>query len=460
MTDQPEDFRQDRRRALQLLGGTVGGLMLAPYGCSRSDDEALATRFEAPPIANGYRFIQIVTPNTAGFDGLNGLTPGVMFSDNGAVVFYAPIRAEDAYALFKLELDFSKETPAIRNPGSVVRTGQELPGGQQVRRILIADINASGKTAFVADGFAKNNGENVVEQAPTLIVHDGPGRYERILGLSDRAPDGGSFGAAMGDVDITDEDNLFIVSAFATESRDVEQGVFHLPGASLSDARILAQSGQALRGTDSVNQSFGLIDARDQGDYVLQSHIQDAGMLQAAPGTSQSILFQGNASAPPGDGALLSGQQLFGAGFEDAGTGEVLLGPRSGISKTAAWVEHYGEATDTADQPQALFYRDGSQTRRIAETGDNIVAFSAPVLSGNGQLFYMQINRQDNPGMELRVTNGAEIRTILARGQKIDGKTVTSMLYGYHSEQADNQGRVVVYAELDDEPVLLLGIPV
>lgn len=470
MTDHTWKFRDDRRRTLKLLGGAVGGLMLGPYGCSRDSGEPPKTRFEAPPLANGYRFIRIVTLGDSGFEGMRGITPGVMLNEKGEVIFYAPIDGENAYALFRLQLDFSKETPAIGPRTSVVRTGQQLAGGQQVRRILIADTNARGHTAFIVDGFARNNGENVVEQAPTLYVQDTDRRNERILGLGDPAPDGATFGASLGDVDITDQNHIFIVSAFTTgprlstgraitfDTRDVEEGVFYLPEARLGEARTLLQSGQALRGTGAVNQSFGLIDARDEGHFLLQTRIQDAGMMQTTPGVASGVLYQGNATAPPGAGRMLTGAPLLGA--DQAGPAELLLGPRAGISATGAWVEHYGEATDDRDQPQVLYYSDGKEVHRIAETGKGITAFSAPVLSGNGQMFYMQINDEDNPGMELRVTDGADTRTILARGQEIDGKEVTALLHGYHSEQADSHGRVVVYAELDDEPALLLGFPV
>jgi hypothetical protein len=458
MADQPEDFRDDRRRAIKLLGGAAASLMLAPYGCSRGDPDAPKNIFAAPPLANDYRFISIVRSGQGGFSGMRRLTPGVMLNDAGEVLFYAQIDGQDAYALFKLTLDYTGDKPQVTERSTVVATGMELPGGQQVRRILIADTNASGHTAFVVDGFASNNGENVVEQAPTLYVHQGRKHFERVLGLSDSAPMGGSFGAAMGDVDLSDEGNIFVVSAFATEAGDVEQGVFHLPGASLGDARILVQSGQALRGTAAINQSFGLIDARDDGHFLLQAYIQDAAMMQASPGASSAVLYQGTATAPPGSGRMMSGPGLLGA--DQSGPGELLLGPRAGISATGAWVEHYGEADEGKDQPQALFYSDGTQIHRIAETGEGITAFSSPALSGNGQMFYMQINEQDKPGMELKVTNGASTRTILARGQEIDGRKVSSLLHGYHSEQADSQGRVVVYAELDGEPTLLLGYPV
>ena len=458
MADHSGDFRDDRRRALKLLGGAVGGLLLSPYGCSRTDPDLPTNIFAAPPLANAYRFIRIVTPGQGGFRGMRRLTPGVMLNDAGEVLFYAEIEGPDAYALFKLTLDFSAETPQVAEPSTVVATGMELPGGQQVRRILIADTNASGHTAFVVDGFAKNNGENVVQQAPTLYVQERPRHFERVLGLGDSAPRGGSFGAALGDVDISDENNIFVVSAFASEAGDVEQGVFHLPGARLGDARILTQSGQALRGTAAVNQSFGLIDARDDGHFLLQTHIHDAAMLGAGAGASSAVLYQGNATAPPGAGRMLTGAGLLGA--DQSGPGELLLGPRAGISATGAWVEHYGEASDGKDQPQVLFYSDGTETHRIAGTGSGITAFSSPVLSGNGQMFYMQINEQDNPGMELKVTNGTSTQTILARGQEIDGRKISSLLHGYHSEQADSQGRVVVYAEFDGEPALLLGFPV
>jgi hypothetical protein len=181
-------------------------------------------------------------------------------------------------------------------------------------------------------------------------------------------------------------------------------------------------------------------------------------MLKAAPGVSNAVLFQGNATAPPGAGRMLTGAGLL--GMDLPGPGELLLGPRAGISATGAWVEHYGEASDDKDQHQVLFYSDGSDIHRIAETGSGITAFSAPVLSGNGQMFFMQINKQDNPGMELKVTNGANTQTILARGQEVDGRKISTLMHGYHSEQADSKGRVVVYAEFDDEPALLLGFPV
>ena len=458
MADHSKDFRDDRRRALKLLGGAVGGLILGQYGCSRDDTEPPKNIFAAPPLANAYRFIRIVTPGQGGFPGMRRLTPGVMINEAGEVLFYAEIEGQNAYALFKLTLDFSREIPQVVQTSTVAATGMELPGGQQVRRILTADTNALGHTAFVVDGFAKNNGKNVVEQAPTLYLHDRDQRIERVLGFSDGAPQGGSFGAAVGDVDLSDENNILVVSSFATEAGETEQGVFHLPEAKLSAAQTLIRSGQALRGTAAVNQSFGLIDARDDGHFLLQTHIQDAGMLRAAPGVSNAVLFQGNAAAPPGAGRMLTGAGLL--GMDQLGPGELLLGPRAGISATGAWVEHYGEASDDKDQHQVLFYSDGSDIHRIAETGSGITAFSAPVLSGNGQMFFMQINEQDNPGMELKVTNGANTQTILARGQEVDGRKISTLMHGYHSEQADSKGRVVVYAEFDDEPALLLGFPV
>ena len=53
-------------------------------------------------------------------------------------------------------------------------------------------------------------------------------------------------------------------------------------------------------------------------------------------------------------------------------------------------------------------------------------------------------------GLELCVSNGVEHRTLLSRGDKIDGKVVNTFIFGFHPEQVDSQGRCVIQVEFTD----------
>lgn len=458
MNEHDNSASQDRRKFLRMAGAAIGGVILLPYGCSQSENGVT----DAAP-GTTYNFFKILDRSMGLLPKPAAITPGILINDAGRILFYGDL-GNNNYALFELIMEYPDTGPVVREVRIAVETGQSYDGGPPVQRINRADTNGLGDIALVLDFRKASNSPPEPNELPAVFVRE-DNRVHRVLGFGDRAPDGGLFGGAFGDLAVNNGRDLLLVSHHVSAANDFSHGVFSLPGSSLNRALLLQDSGTALQGrSNAFVRGFGLVDRFGEGNYVAQTQIAAQSPFRATlgaggePSGSVGSLLQGNASqgltaAPP---RILSAPGIF--GLKSEAQGEIIMGPRAGADNSAAWIEHSPDG-----EQQRLFF--GSNSRPVSEIANNVAntsifSFSAPVLSANGSLSYLQINNDERNTPELKVVGSGAPETVLRVGDKIGGQPVTALMYGYHSRQADTQGRIVVYAEFGEgEPAILVGIP-
>jgi len=446
----------DRREFIRRAGAVVGGAILLPYGCSESESGVTDS---GPPTQ--YTFFRIMDSFSPVLPKAADITPGIMINDAGRILFYGDL-GDDNYALFELFMDYTASGPVVREAQIVVETGQGYDGGPAVQRINRADTNGRGDISLVLDFRETGTGPAEPAELPAVFLR-AENRLQRILSFGDEGPDGAMFGGALGDLAINNDRDLLLVSHYVSAEKDFGHGVFSLPQASLTGSRLLQSSGTALQGrNDAFVRGFGLIDRYGGANYLAQTQIAAQSPLTAGgggPGSgSVGSLLQGNAQ--PGLTAaparVLSAPQTL--RLESEVAGEIIMGPRAGADNAAAWIAH----SPDGEQQRLFFSSNARPVSEIANTlGDpSIFSLSAPVLSGNGTLSYLQINNDEQRPPELKMVGADAPETVLRVGDMIDGQAITGLMYGYHSRQADEAGRIVVYAEFGEgEPAILVGIP-
>lgn len=454
MSQTSDPRARDRREFLRMTGTAIGGAVLLPFGCSES-----SVGVTDDTLPGAYNFYKVFDTSQNLFESRPRATPGIMINDQGKILFYGD-NGDDNYGLYELTMDFGSPTPEIVGSRSVVRTGVDRPGGQVVKRIHRADLNDHGDVALLLDFYADGSGPAAPESLGTVFVNAN-NEMNRVVGFGESMPDGSIFGGAFGDVAIDNQRNLLLVSHYVRENNDFGNGVFCLPEARISGTQPLLVSGTALQGQgNSIVRGFGLIDVNEDDNYVAQTQITlpvATGSPAASPGSAGSLL-QGTAglrqlSTQP---RLLSAPERF--QLETQSRGEIILGPRAGTNGAAAWVAHGPDGNE-----QAVFFRDESRpvTEVARATSDGpIYSFSAPVLSNNGALFYLQFNARGDSPIELKMVSSDAPNTILSLNDPIGGQVPTGLMFGYHSRQADKAGRIVIYAEFGDgDPAIVVGIP-
>ena len=438
-----------------MAGASVGGAILLPYGCSQS--EVGVDAFVAP---SDYRFFKVFDTSMGLFEGLSDITPGIMINDAGRILFYGD-RGADRYALYELVMDYSNERPRIETQRVVVETGRSLGAGSAVQRIHRADTNPQGDLALLVDFYKTGSEPPDGADLETVFVESND-EVQKVVGFGDAAPDGGRFGGAFGDLALNADRDVLLVAHHTTEQDDFGHGVFSFGEASRSASELVLRSGMALQGRASANVTgYGLLDMVGDNNYVAQTQI--APPLQAAAGGGEATgsiggLLQvtagvGRMASQP---RVLSAPQLFGLSTEVAA--EIVLGPRAGVDGAASWVGHTHNG-----EHQALFYSSNSQpTTEIIRTTDDgpVYSFSPPVLSSLGLLSFLQINNDTDNLYEVKIVGAGPPRTVLSLQSDVDGEKPTALMHGYHSRQADSQGRLVVYAEFGEgNSAILVGIP-
>lgn len=446
----------DRREFIKRAGAVVGGAILLPYGCSESET---GVTDNAPPTQ--YTFFRILNSSSPVLPKAAEITPGIMINDAGRILFYGDL-GQDNYALFELFMDYTASGPVVREAQIVVETGQSYDGGPAVQRIHRADTNGRGDISLVLDFSEPGTGPAEPAELPAVFLR-AENRLQRILSFGDKGPEGAIFGGAFGDLAINNDRDVLLVSHYVSAEKDFGHGVFSLPDASLTGSRLLESSGATLQGrNDAFVRGFGLIDRYAGANYLAQTQVATQSPLTAGaggPGSgSVGSLLQGNAQAgrAAAPSRVLSAPRTL--NLESEVSGEVIMGPRAGADNAAAWITH----SPDGEQQRLFFSSNARPVSEIANTvGDpSVFSLSAPILSGNGTLSYLQINNDEQRPPELKVVGADSPKTVLQVGDRIDGQAITGLMYGYHSRQADAAGRIVVYAEFGEgEPAILVGIP-
>lgn len=452
-----------RRDFLGLLGSALGGVALS-RGDAFGGGRFGGGRGGAPPLPNGYRFFNVLTPGMADFGlSLASVYGGVMINDHGEIVFHAQ-DTNGAYGVYELTMDYGGDIPAVAGARTVLRQGETLPGGQVVDSIRRGATNVHGNFAAVIQA----------QETPAVWIQRDKGAFEPIIEFLDPAPNGmGRFGAAFGDIDLHDGDDMLVVAHFVDEQDDTEIGLFHLPGSIDSDqGRVILQTGDLIPETETPIVNFGIVDIDDGGEYVaqLEGHVpkrRKRRKRRGAPKVDRSAtivaddddrdgvtaVVRGNVNVPAARAGVAATSRRMIDGRAARVRGETVFGPRVADKDTAVTIHRRNTVQVLTLNGQTI-----TRTDDRSPLGARIRGVSAPVLGPGGVLYYLLITKL---GLELCMSNGQDERTILARGDQIEGLPVNNILHAFHSQQADDAGRIVFAAEYEGRPnALVIGLPV
>ena len=97
-------------------------------------------------------------------------------------------------------------------------------------------------------------------------------------------------------------------------------------------------------------------------------------------------------------------------------------------------------------------------TGSLSPLGNPITSLAAPVVGADRLLYHQVVT---DKGIELVVYNGTESKTILTTGDPVDRSVLSTLSFGFMTEQVDKKGRIVLVADFDDgNTSLVIGIPV
>lgn len=441
----------NRRDFIKALGGALGAGMLTAAGAGKVHSQTAG-----PPLPSAYTFIKLLSTGDALSSGLTlDLLPGpVMVNATGKAVFYAK---DSGGAMGLYELD-------INNPGEVrkvTRQGDELSNGDIVDSIDSADSNHKGSIAVLA--------VNQQEHISAVYLEREAGGLEPAAWFNQAIPGSGRrFGAVFSDLDLHGDDDILLVSHFSTEGQGSGQvGLFRLAQGEVNqDASLLLSTPALVHGQKGNVSSLGLIHANHGGDYVLQAFtnngqpvtsLDHGSQEQDAPNTQGSVLLTGSARKPMSQGyAALAWPQFPKPGGPPA-SGEIVYGPRISSDGTPAYVVHVGPDRLS----MVINNRTVISSGDLAPGGWAVTSMSPPMTGPNGLYYFNLLGYTNQNVFELLVSNGTEAKVILAMLDQVDDRRIINLLWGFHTDQVDDQGRLVFVAEWDDQKTqsLMLAVP-
>lgn len=449
-------FPSSRRDFLRLMGASVGCALLGTTsGCGSSGSSNVISGAPAGPLPSGYVFHRLFTPGQGPFPDIVSLNQQILLDESGHVVFTA-VHADDTTGLYYLTFVIDRHgRPEVSHIRRLVREG-DLLDGRVIDHVVSLDINDAGQVALVL-AFDVDPAQGA--QGPQAVVMDRGDGLEIVLDYNDPVPDhDGLYGGSFGDIDL-EGDDILVVARFGSDGF-CAQGIHYLPSALKSQAKVVLSSLEQIPEADGVIDGFGLIDLDADGNYVAQGYGEDplsaASALPRQSGRTGTFSVKGNVSARASECRLLSACPSLVLSRSAAGRfdgGDNIYGPRlSGLDETCLL---------TSSPSGLVLFRNQqivAQAGGPSPGGHTVRSILPGVFNGTGLLFYELIT---DAGLELCVQDGQTSALLLSRGDKLDGLGVDTLALGFHSSQADDQGKIVLYAQMDDQAeTILLGLPV
>jgi hypothetical protein len=437
------------------MGASVGCALLGTSsGCGSSGGINVVSGAPAGPLPSGYVFHRIFTPGQGPFPEIVSLNQQVLLDETGHVVFTA-VHADETMGLYYLTFEIdSSGRPQVSEIRRLVREG-DIVAGRVVDHVVSLDINDSGQVALVL----AFDVDPAAPQGPQAVVVDRGNGLEIVLDYNDPVPGhDGLFGGSFGDIDM-EGDDILVVARFGSDGI-CGQGIHYLPGGEKSRSEVVLSSFEQIPEADGVIDGFGLIDLDADGQYVAQGFGEDplsqASVLPRQTGRTGTFSVKGNVRGRFSECRLLSACPSLVLSRSAMGRfdgGDNIYGPRlSGRDETCLL---------TSTSSGLVLFRDQQIVAQAGSPspGGNIVRSILPgVFNGTGLLFYELIT---DVGLELCVQDGLNSALLLSRGDKLEGLGVDTLALGFHSSQADEAGKIVLYAQMDDQAeTILLGLPV
>jgi hypothetical protein len=449
----------DRRTFLRLVGGTVGGAVVGTslVGCGTTPPPDGGD----PDLPNGYRFHRVKDLGASAGQGgrtldLAWFYGGTHLTGEGVLTFDARNGAGRS-GLFQLGLDFGGERPRIEWERTVVRSGETLADGRVVKRLEAMDVGASGNVAAVVQ--AAGPSDPTRHYGAGLYLEAGRDGLEPVVTAGDAVGNRLANGH-LGDIDLDGADDLLIVlgHAPAGDGIDVGETLLHLPGASLSGARPVLASGEAVPATDHLVSDLGLIDRHASGHFTVQAATEPLNAsLAGAQGPATGTAVVSGRLATPGDLRLTAGSNELGAGLH---LGELRYGPRIGPGGDPFVIlGGEGDAERLVLGDRALL-----ASGDPSPAGGNVLGFAPGAISASGVGYYTLFSEaaDGTPSMALVATDGREHRVLLAGGDTLaDGTSrVNSFLFGTTTKHVDPLERIVLICDFEDGSTsIVAGVP-
>lgn len=445
-------LQPSRRDFLKLSGAALGCALLgSTYGCSGSDFNGGGGGGN-DPLPNGYVFYRIYSPGDLGlFPEVAGLSPQVLLDERGQVFFSGQTAAGD-FGFYALTLDLTT-VPRVGDGRRILLEGTAGPEGRIIDQLTSVDVDDDGTVA----GVLLYEMEEQKDQSPGAIVTERGKGLDVLVTYNDDLPGNqGSYGGDFGDIDIQDGD-VMVVARYGGDGFEAE-GLFLIEDSIPAQARVLINTGDEVPEADGTLAGLGLVDLDDNGAYVVQAFGDDP--LRPRQGKQTGgILFQGNVHQPRQQARLLSAcpslelSRSARSRLKAPVVGDNLYGPRIGGNLVTSYL--------TESEDVLRLYRNDTV---IAETGGlspggSVIRTMVPgVVNGGGLTFFQLVTEG---GLELCAHDGVRPVLLLQRGDTVQGKVVDTLAMGFHTSQADDQGRIVCYAQFKDgQEALLLGVPV
>ncbi|MBV9034045.1 MAG: hypothetical protein JO182_06090 [Acidobacteriaceae bacterium] len=508
------DSNSNRREFIGRLGAALGGVAFAGGGarfgygqsaipngynfyCMLQANDGSVYNGQPNPVAEMTAAVMLGTNQKPGG------TVGFIYMHGTAT---DQVRPGQPAGVFQVNLDYSKSKPQLMYVALNLAQGDTLhniidldPTLQPVvvGRLGTGACNSSGKyaTTIVSQD---TSGQASVKSAPGVYIYDPEvGSWTKVAKFGDPSPDGGLYGGGFGDVAIDDEDNVTIVASTtaaptvppidgATSSSEgaelsspvngeltalgrrrgllgfnSSQALIHVPGKGKDQPFLLLKTGDMLPGSNAVIENFGLIDVSKDKQFIVQVN---ARRLDIPRARSRAAVVQGPLARRHWTRGLQE-LRLVAAPLalstlrsSSVAVGDCFMGPRIGSSGRAAVITHEAAVIPGigANHQHQLFVVDRGVARRLSRVGQRrrqqqVGAIGAPVLSSASSLTYYT-ELMDDGSTQLIVSDGTTQKTILKSGDQVEGRQVTEILYGYHSTQVDDAGRLAFAAEFLKNP--------
>jgi len=432
-----------RRSFIKALSAATGIGALAVSGGRFPRPAAAAT------LPQAYAFTRLINSGDTLADGytVDFLAGPVAINQTGKAVFYAK-DSGGAAGLWEVDMD---DPSQVRK---VVRAGDELTAGT-VERIITYDTNDLGSVAVLiqhSDGlqaaYVERSGGGLVQAV---------GFQQEVPGL------GHKLGAHMQDLVLHTGDSMALVSYYNPEDgAPAQSGLFNFPSGEVdSQASLLLSSPALVHGQEGHVGTLGLSHVNDSGEYVVQAFIPHEGSIAASTGgvaeaPNRGVLIKGDTRRSQASGfATLSWPQYPKPGGPPP-TGEIVYGPRIDGDGDPAYVVHI------TDSRMSLVIKDTTiiSTGDLAPAGWAVDSMSPPN-QGGGLYFFTLHGFTDQNEFQLIAHNGSEARVVLSMLDTVGDMRIINLVWGLHTEQADDSGRLAFLAEWDDQSTqsILMATP-
>jgi hypothetical protein len=487
---------RSRREFLKQVGGALGGLAVAGgFGTNAGAQGA---------IPSAYKFYRVLVAND-GTNPVQSLSAAVMIGafnspgkKNDVIYFHGSttqqFRTGNPSALFRANIDYSGAKPTITHLEVVVAVGDKLQNVAGVDRdqlpIVVGTLgtgsaNSLGNyaTAIAVEDFGQGAGGSIqVKSSPGVYLFEPlTNSWTKRARFGDPSPDGSKYGGIFGDVVLNDDNSVTLVAATTAEpnlpSLSASRGsrfsglvgshaLIQVAPPGSDDSFIVLKSGDLLPGTHAIVESFGIIDVVKTDYFVAQVTARRPEVSSAAAGTGvvRGRLSEVRANRLDGVTLLSASSHLVPETMIRANSvllGENIIAPRVGADGRTALVTHNPASIPgigSLDLQRLTVFDANGRRFQLAVAGDlkdvyEVAAFSAPVVSSEGQLTYQAEALADGTTRLIvkdAVTNATA--TILQSGDKVEGWKITEIHHGYHSAQVDVEGRLAFAAEFLKDP--------